>query len=55
MVWRSLRRRTARSAAFSSHDQMELIAELSGLLAAEHKPVSEEFLAEARAAWPEGD
>lgn len=35
--------------------QLDLIAELSRLLAAEHGPVSEENLAEARAAWPEGE
>ena len=35
--------------------QLDLIAELSGLLAAEHGPVPEDHLAEARAAWPEGD
>jgi Arc/MetJ-type ribon-helix-helix transcriptional regulator len=35
--------------------QLDLIAELSGLLTAEHGPVPEESLAQARAAWPEGD
>jgi Arc/MetJ-type ribon-helix-helix transcriptional regulator len=35
--------------------QLDLIAELSSLLTAEHGPVSEENLAEARAAWPEGE
>ncbi len=35
--------------------QLDLIGELSGLLTAEHGPVSEENLVEARAAWPEGE
>jgi Arc/MetJ-type ribon-helix-helix transcriptional regulator len=35
--------------------QLDLIAELSGLLTAEHGPVPEASLAEARAAWPEGE
>jgi Arc/MetJ-type ribon-helix-helix transcriptional regulator len=35
--------------------QADLIAELSGLLTAEHGPVPEGQLAEARAAWPEGE
>ena len=35
--------------------QLDLIAELSGLLTTEHGPVPEEKLAEARAAWPEGE
>jgi Arc/MetJ-type ribon-helix-helix transcriptional regulator len=34
--------------------EMDLLAELSGLLSAEHGPVPEEYLAEARAAWPDG-
>jgi hypothetical protein len=32
-----------------------MLAELSDLLAAEHGPVPEEYLAEARAAWPDGE
>lgn len=32
--------------------ELDLLAELSDLLAAEHGPVPEEYLAEARAAWP---
>lgn len=32
--------------------ELDLLTELSGLLAAEHGPVPEEYLAEARAAWP---
>jgi hypothetical protein len=54
MLWGSFRS-IAPPSASRSHGQMELIAELSGLLAAEHGPVTEENLAEARAAWPEGD
>ncbi|HEY2280180.1 MAG TPA: CopG family transcriptional regulator [Streptosporangiaceae bacterium] len=41
--------------AVTSQLQLDLIAELSRLLAAEHGPVPEESLAEARAAWPEGE
>jgi hypothetical protein len=33
--------------------ELGLLAELSGLLTAEHGPVPEKFLAEARAAWPD--
>ena len=33
--------------------ERDLLAELSALLAAEHGPVPEEYLAEARAAWPD--
>ncbi|MDA3648098.1 hypothetical protein LZ318_22120 [Saccharopolyspora indica] len=33
--------------------ELDLLAELSGLLDAEHGPVAEELLAEARAAWPD--
>ncbi len=33
--------------------ELDLLAELSELLAAEHGPVPEEYLAEARAAWPD--
>jgi hypothetical protein len=32
--------------------ELDLLAELSGLLADEHGPVPEEYLDEARAAWP---
>jgi hypothetical protein len=33
--------------------ELDLLADLSELLAAEHGPVPEEYLAEARAAWPD--
>jgi Arc/MetJ-type ribon-helix-helix transcriptional regulator len=33
--------------------ELDLLAELSDLLTTEHGPVPEEFLAEARAAWPD--
>lgn len=33
--------------------ELDLLAELSGLLEAEHGPVSEKSLAEAGAAWPD--
>src|ERR1700729_3473277 len=35
--------------------ERDLLADLSELLAAEHGPVPEEYLAEARAAWPDGE
>ena len=35
--------------------ELDLLGELSELLAAEHGPVPEEYLAEARAVWPEGE
>jgi Arc/MetJ-type ribon-helix-helix transcriptional regulator len=35
--------------------ELDLLAELSELLAAEHGPVPEEYLAEARAAWPDNE
>lgn len=35
--------------------ETDLLAELSGLLAAEHGPVPEEYLAEARGAWPDDE
>ncbi len=35
--------------------ELDLLAELSDLLTAEHGPVPEEFLAEARAAWPDAE
>lgn len=41
--------------AVSRQLEMDLLAELSELLAAEHGPVPEEYLAEARAAWPGGE
>ena len=34
---------------------VDLLAELSELLAADHGPVPEEYLAEARAAWPDSE
>jgi Arc/MetJ-type ribon-helix-helix transcriptional regulator len=34
--------------------ERDLLADLSELLAAEHGPVPEEYLAEARSAWPDG-
>lgn len=33
--------------------ELDLLADLSDLLTAEHGPVSEEYLAEAQAAWPD--
>jgi Arc/MetJ-type ribon-helix-helix transcriptional regulator len=39
--------------AVSRQLERDLLAELSALLAAEHGPVPEEYLAEARAAWPD--
>jgi Arc/MetJ-type ribon-helix-helix transcriptional regulator len=33
--------------------ELDLLADLSDLLASEHGPVPEEYLAEARAAWPD--
>jgi Arc/MetJ-type ribon-helix-helix transcriptional regulator len=35
--------------------ELDLVAELSELLDAEHGPVPEEYLAEAGAAWPDGE
>ena len=35
--------------------ELDLLAELSQLLASEHGPVPEEDLAEARAAWPDDE
>lgn len=35
--------------------ELDLLDELSELLAAEHGPVPEEYLAEARAAWPDSE
>ncbi|HUY45241.1 MAG TPA: hypothetical protein VMV92_05900 [Streptosporangiaceae bacterium] len=35
--------------------ELDLLAELSELLTAEHGPVPEEYQAEARAAWPDGE
>ena len=34
--------------------ELDLLAELSDVLAVEHGPVPPEYLAEARAAWPDG-
>lgn len=39
--------------AVSRQLERDLLAELSASLAAEHGPVPEEYLAEARAAWPD--
>lgn len=41
--------------AVSRQLERDLLAELSDLLTAEHGPVPEEYLAEARAAWPDGE
>jgi Arc/MetJ-type ribon-helix-helix transcriptional regulator len=35
--------------------ELDLLAELSELLASEHGPVPEEYLAAARAAWPDDE
>src|SRR5580658_7188649 len=35
--------------------ELDLLAELSDVLATEHGPVPEEYLAEARAAWPDDE
>ena len=35
--------------------EMDLLDELSALLTSEHGPVPEEYLAEARTAWPDGE
>ena len=35
--------------------ELDLLAELSGLLASEHGPVPGNYLAEARAAWPDDE
>jgi Arc/MetJ-type ribon-helix-helix transcriptional regulator len=35
--------------------ELDLLSELSELLASEHGPVPEEYLAEARAAWPDDE
>jgi hypothetical protein len=43
------------AAAVSRQLELDMLAELSELLAAEHGPVPEEYLAEARAAWPDGE
>jgi Arc/MetJ-type ribon-helix-helix transcriptional regulator len=39
--------------AVSRQLEMDMLAELSELLSAEHGPVPEDYLAEARAAWPD--
>src|ERR1039457_3222991 len=41
--------------AVSRQLELDLLAELSELLASEHGPVPEEYLAEARAAWPDDE
>lgn len=35
--------------------ELDLLAELSELITVEHGPVPEEYMAEARAAWPDGE
>ena len=35
--------------------ELDLLAELSELLTSEHGPVPEEYLAEARTAWPDNE
>lgn len=35
--------------------ELDLLAELSELLASDQGPVPEEYLAEARASWPDGE
>jgi Arc/MetJ-type ribon-helix-helix transcriptional regulator len=35
--------------------ELDLLAELSGLLAAEHGPIPEKYLDEARTAWPDSE
>lgn len=35
--------------------ELDLLAELSGLLTAEHGPIPQKYLDEARAAWPDSD
>ena len=35
--------------------ELDLLAELSDMLTSEHGPVPEEYLEEARAAWPDGE
>lgn len=35
--------------------EMDMLDELSALLASEHGPVPEKYLAQARAAWPDGE
>jgi len=41
--------------AVSRQLELDLLAELSELLSSEHGPVPEEYLAEARAAWPDDE
>jgi Arc/MetJ-type ribon-helix-helix transcriptional regulator len=41
--------------AVSRQLELDLLAELSELLASEHGPIPEEHLAEARAAWPDDE
>jgi hypothetical protein len=41
--------------AVTRHLEVDLLAELSDVLAIEHGPVPPEDLAEARAAWPDGE
>ncbi|MEO3861063.1 hypothetical protein [Acrocarpospora sp. B8E8] len=41
------------TAAVTRQLELDLLAELSALLEADHGPIPEEFLAEAEAAWPD--
>jgi Arc/MetJ-type ribon-helix-helix transcriptional regulator len=41
--------------AVTRHLEMDLLDELSALLTSEHGPVPEEYLAEARTAWPDDE
>ncbi len=41
--------------AVTRQAELDLLAELSDLLTAEYGPVPEEYLAEARAAWPDSE
>jgi hypothetical protein len=43
------------SEAVARQLEADLLGDLSGLLAAEHGPVPGEYLAQALAAWPDGD
>ena len=42
------------TAAVTRQLELDLLAELADLLGSEHGPVPEGYLAEARAAWPDG-
>ena len=41
--------------AVAGQSHADLLGELSALLTAEYGPVPEEYLAEARAAWPDAE